>query len=412
MIQQSGKIALSSPTSRYDSTWQHSNTLNDITTEITTNINGEHYDFNIKGKHNIAWKEASVQYTLTSTTPFGKGQLMVSHLHRDSSMDTILSMSHNSKNLFTSEVHLKTENGELIATGNLLLKGEQMVVIEGRLKTGSQKYVLVTLSTPFESFRRLRTEMEFKGNMKSMTSSVSFELQPIVRKIRLSSTFNRIGGVSGNVRLETRYQQLPSSEITFSNRPENEKSRTDIKVEYLPGKIVSFTSRTLLDGQRLSADVSISTPFEKLQRLTAGITHDPSVKGCITKVVMEYPEGKSYYAELAVEYNENYQASVTIRLPNYHPITATLSHKGTWNQFLSGAYLQYDKNGKHQLDISFHNGKSLQGSFTMKSSLVEDTIASFSHSGNRKSINSNILLKYGKNKPIKCRYRNDKCQKE
>ncbi|XP_071162849.1 uncharacterized protein [Mytilus edulis] len=400
MIQQSGKIALSSPTSRYDSTWQHSNTLNDITTEITTNINGEHYDFNIKGKHNIAWKEASVQYTLTSTTPFGKGQLMVSHLHRDSSMDTILSMSHNSKNLFTSEGHLKTENGELIATGNLLLKGEQMVVIEGRLKTGSQKYVLVTLSTPFESFRRLRTEMEFKGNMKSMTSSVSFELQPIVRKIRLSSTFNRIGGVSGNVRLETQYQQLPSSEITFSNRPENEKSRTDIKVEYLPGKIVSLTSRTLLDGQRLSADVSIATPFEKLQRLTAGITHNPSVKGCITKVVMEYPEGKSYSAELAVEYNENYQASVTIRLPNYHPVTATLSHKGTWNQFLSGAYLQYDKNGKHQLDISFHNGKSLQGSFTMKSSLVEDTIASFSHSGNRKSINSNILLKYGKNKPI------------
>ncbi|XP_063427202.1 apolipophorins-like [Mytilus trossulus] len=400
MIQQSGKLSLSSPTSRYDSTWQHSNTLNDITTVITTNINGEHYGFNIKGRHNIAWKEASVQYTLTSTTPFGKGQLMVSHLHRDSSMDTILSMSHNSKNLFTSEGHLKTENGELIATGNLLLKGEQMVAIEGRLKTGSQKYVLVTLSTPFESFRRLRTEMEFKGNTKAMTSSASFELQPIVRRIQLKSTFNRIGGVSGNVRLETQYQQLPASEITFSNRPENDKSRTDIKVEYLPGKIVSLTSRTLLDGQRLSADVSIATPFEKLQRLTAGITHEPTVKGCITKVEMEYPEGKTYYAELAVEYNKNYQAAVTIRLPNYHPVTATLSHKGTWNQFVSGAYLQYDKNGKHQLDISYHNGNSLQGSFTMKSSLVEDTIASFSHSGNRKSINSNILIKYGKNKPI------------
>ncbi|XP_052103584.1 uncharacterized protein LOC127737090 [Mytilus californianus] len=400
MVQQSGKITLSSPTSRYDSTWQHSNTLNDVTTVITTNMNGQQYAFNIKGRHNLAWKEASIQYTLTSATPFGKGQLMVSHLHKDSSMDTILSMSQNSKNLFTSEGHLKTENGELIATGNLLLKGEQMVALEGRLKTGSQKYVLITLSTPFKSFRRLRTEMEFEGNMKSMTSSVSFELQPIVRRIRLLSTFNRIGGVSGNVRLETQYQQLPSSEITFSNRPENDKSRTDIKVEYLPGKIVSLTSRTLLDGQKLSADVSIATPFEKLQRLTASITHDPTVKGCITEVEMEYPEGKSYYAELVVEYRENYHSSVTIRLPNYHPVTASLSHKGTWNQFLSGASLQYDRNGKHQLDISFHNGKSLQGSFTMKSSLVEDTFASFSHSGNRKSINSNILLKYGKNKPI------------
>jgi hypothetical protein len=44
-------------------------------TVITTNLNGDVYSLNLNGKHNVAWKEANVQYTLITVTPSEKSQL-------------------------------------------------------------------------------------------------------------------------------------------------------------------------------------------------------------------------------------------------------------------------------------------------------------------------------------------------
>jgi hypothetical protein len=57
----------------------------------------------------------------------------------------------------------------------------------------------------------------------------------------------------------------------------------------LDKQIVSLTSTTLFQGQKMAIDFSIATPFEKFSRFTTGFTHNPtttmntsSVKGEIT----------------------------------------------------------------------------------------------------------------------------------
>jgi hypothetical protein len=48
---------------------------------------------------------------------------------------------------------------------------------------------------------------------------------------------------------------------------------------------------------------------------------------------------------------------------------------------------------KHQVDLSFINGKKMQGQFNLKSTLTKDLTVSFSHAGNLKSLQSNVNVK-------------------
>ena len=400
MVQQSGKIIIATPSKRYDSSWHHSNTLNDVSTVITTNLNGDVYSLNLNGKHNVAWKEANVQYTLITVTPSEKSQLSVTHTHRDGTIDTIITMSENRRNVFTSKNHLKIHNGELEMTGNLLYRNSQMMALESSIKTGNVKSFKFLVSTPLELFRRLRLDAELIGDMNSLTSSLNLELEPIMGKIQILSALSRIEGLSGNVKLITTFEQLRLSQITFSRRQEGDKMRNDIQIEYLPKQIVSLTSTTLFQGQKMAIDFSIATPFEKFSRFTTGFTHNPTTAGCITEIQMEYPEGKSYSVSMTNEYKKNYHSAIVIHLPDSHPITASIRHKGTWQQFVSGGSLQQNGDSKHQVDLSFINGRKMQGQFNLKSTLTKDLTASFSHAGNLKSLQSNVNVKYGTNKPV------------
>jgi hypothetical protein len=100
------------------------------------------------------------------------------------------------------------------------------------------------------------------------------------------------------------------------------------------------------------------------------------------------------------EYKKNYHSAIVIHLPDSHPITASIRHKGTWQQFVSGGSLQQNGDSKHQVDLSFINGKKMQGQFNLKSTLTKDLTVSFSHAGNLKSLQSNVNVKYGTHKPV------------
>jgi hypothetical protein len=110
------------------------------------------------------------------------------------------------------------------------------------------------------------SDAELIGDMNSLTSSLNLELEPIMGKIQILSALSRIEGLSGNVKLITTFEQLRLSQITFSRRQEGDKMRNDIQIEYLPKQIVSLTSTTLFQGQKMAIDSSIATPFEKFSQ--------------------------------------------------------------------------------------------------------------------------------------------------
>jgi hypothetical protein len=72
----------------------------------------------------------------------------------------------------------------------------------------------------------------------------SIEAKPLMNKIQLSSEWNSVNGLNGNIRLETPFEQVPYSQITLVSKPSSRLTSSELNIEYLPTQKINLkTSR-------------------------------------------------------------------------------------------------------------------------------------------------------------------------
>jgi hypothetical protein len=90
------------------------------------------------------------------------------------------------------------------------------MVLENRFRWDNTKMVKTSIVLPLETVRKLEYSLLVSGGISTFKAMTSIEAKPLMNKIQLSSEWNSVNGLNGNIRLETPFEQVPYSQITLS----------------------------------------------------------------------------------------------------------------------------------------------------------------------------------------------------
>ncbi|KAJ8307372.1 hypothetical protein KUTeg_015456 [Tegillarca granosa] len=298
---------------------------------------------------------------------------------------------------------------DTLSTATIQYHPDRAISMKSRYKWDNTKKIYFTLNTPYQSLRVLQTEIEFTGNSQAFRSIGSLEVQPSLRKLSISSHWSTIRGVSGNVRIDTQFPQLPYVQGILKEGSIVVKlpSRDNISARFShSGDLSNFQSHCELShevGRLYQADINLHSgdlnnfqshtefQFARKRKYEADVlfSNNKKLEGSVVLKQPDYDDikaaGETFEGDLVLNADRNINSKLTISTPlnGYRKLKASFVHKGSWKGFNCRANIA---NGK----------RNIEGN--IKFDL--NPIAALSHEGSRRNFKCHGELSNGNNKKI------------
>lgn len=143
----------------------------------------------------------------------------------------------------------------------------------------------------------------------------------------------------------------------------------------------------------LAGDLSIKSPLH--DDIAASFNHKGDISEFDSHIEGSYGRGKKY--ELTAKYNQK-SGTIGLKSPLYEDISASFNHKGKLTDFVSQAEFQYGGSKKYEAMAKLSLAKTWTGSVSFSSPLTDDFATSFSHEGQLSDFQISADGKYGKQK--------------
>jgi hypothetical protein len=86
--------------------------------------------------------------------------------------------------------------------------------VENRFRWDNTKMVKTSIVLPLETVRKLEYSLLVSGGISTFKAMTSIEAKPLMNKIQLSSEWNSVNGLNGNIRLE---YFVPLGQVYFTS---------------------------------------------------------------------------------------------------------------------------------------------------------------------------------------------------
>ncbi|XP_069109750.1 uncharacterized protein, partial [Argopecten irradians] len=268
-------------------------------------------------------------------------------------------------------------------------KGEQQISADISLRWRNDIEGSFNIATPFMKFRNVRGSFTHSGTIQQFTCHADFQYAPS-KKLSGDITFSSTNAFEGSVSINTPFVGYETMAAAFRHDFSTENLSSHLEISYQPNqKLEMEVTGSLGDSSR--GQVVVRTPFAGYEETTGSFSQTLRPNGYAAHLEAVYSQGQRLEMNLNVSPNEG-QFALRTPFPGFEDISAAFNKEWTSDRISGHAEAAY-QGQKMELDIvlSVSNGK-----LVIKTPLsgYEDMSASFTHRGTTESFVSHADISY------------------
>ncbi|XP_052103665.1 uncharacterized protein LOC127737174 [Mytilus californianus] len=221
------------------------------------------------------------------------------------------------KSPFTKPIVLSIDravDGEQIISSSIEYGKTEIMAMENRFRWDDNKIIKISVVTPIESVRKFETLLSLDGGITAFKTVARIEIEPIFRRIQLTSEWNSVNGLNGKIRLETPFQQIPYSQIILVSKPSTRMTSSDLSIEYLPKKEIIIKSNYMVQNNHVEGSLDINTPFNDIRTMSVSLKHSTRNNAIDSGITYTCPKGTKYAADINYKSDVKKEASVSLKM--------------------------------------------------------------------------------------------------
>ncbi|XP_046569575.1 uncharacterized protein LOC124277891 [Haliotis rubra] len=422
-FQNTGKLTLSSPSYRFTNNWQHRNTHNDVKSTMTTEWGrGRRIFVNIFGNHASTTRTKALGGVTIETPwkPIRSLDINLDHEHGRGFIRHSSNIKQGEDIIGSAGINYirsdgQTESDFTLASPVTDLKGKisaryltyplsghaelewspyNKMSLDGSFAAPSKENIETSLrmTSPFENFRDIVLKASHKREGSDLISRGSFSYD-----IRKAFEFE------AHITPDTLNNYRATLKTPFDDyKSLRQGRRSHIETEYYPRKTVSLDA-VYAFGTPIIMDVTIKTPFENMEHMSASLKHALRRRSLQTHADVTFASDSNLAGDLKLNWAKGYDGSLVITTPfhGYEINKLSVRHEGTWDDFKSHGEIQMTRK-TGEVDLDFRHGFRSTGTFTLKTPFngMEETKVSLNKRGLWNNIRGGIIITYGRDQTI------------
>lgn len=217
----------------------------------------------------------------------------------------------------------------------------KIVRLESTHSIGEIKQLKLKFSSPYT--RIYSAEVVLQTLEENLRIDANIEAEPFVSRWAMSASLDTSNGISGHLKVNTPYQDIPYSQISVLSDTVEGSRQSSIVVEYRPGNILKLTNMFLFNSiTDIQFTVELSTPFETMPYTSVAFRHQGDLSAFSNYGEIEFNKEK-VSVESKFSLTNGVQSSLSIKSPFTQDISGLLRHDGKINNFISHVEFTWGK---------------------------------------------------------------------
>lgn len=232
------------------------------------------------------------------------------------------------------------------------------------------KHASVVITTPFVSMTKFQGGVNMQGNLDSLQSDISLEIQPYFDKTSASFIWDTKSGLNSKIRIDLPIAEYPYFQADASGQFGITASELSIKIEYMPKEIVQLELMHKQNDADLKISAKAISPTGKVSLQHAGNWHDFK-----SKVEIEDLKMRNYGLDISFTNAAMTEGMVTISTPGRRDVSFLFSHSGNVLNFNTHAKIMHNRKNNFMSDIIFttENKIKMSVSGSLRSQIISET---------------------------------------
>ncbi|XP_046557704.1 uncharacterized protein LOC124266908 [Haliotis rubra] len=367
-------------------------TLASPVTDLKGKISARYLTYPLSGHAELEWSpynkmsldgsfaapsKENIETSLRMTSPF------------ENFRDIVLKASH------------KREGSDLISRGSFSYDIRKAFEFEAHITPDTLNNYRATLKTPFDDYKSFEAALSYDGGRRNFMSKANFAITPVLGNFAGILNWN-LDDMNGKMRIDTPFPDYQYVQVFASSELTGKGRRSHIETEYYPRKTVSLDA-VYAFGTPIIMDVTIKTPFENMEHMSASLKHALRRRSLQTHADVTFASDSNLAGDLKLNWAKGYDGSLVITTPfhGYEINKLSVRHEGTWDDFKSHGEIQMTRK-TGEVDLDFRHGFRSTGTFTLKTPFngMEETKVSLNKRGLWNNIRGGIIITYGRDQTI------------
>ena len=425
-VRNSGSVKVNAPEEIFSTVWDHSNTLNDVTSTGTVTYKDNRVALKYTGHQDMGVSAGNMRSSLeiqSTFSPIRDIMVTMDHEHKQGLIDSTIKVSKDGDTLVSADAKYTRDNGKVIG--------------------------VFKATTPF-SEDDLSAKIDSAYLSYPMTGRVELSASPVLTAVLDGSVMVSNGDIDSSLQLKFPY--IDPINIKFGKLMEDGDIKTKGSMEYAPGKQMSYESKYRNDRIKklqlivtpptaksmiaevelqgsmetfrvqgklsalplintwsavgtwdsrdsLGGNLRINTPYRNVSYVQISAESSKRDGERQSVITIEYMPRKEIKLISVYNLMDPKDMKMTMKLTT--PFTmlpyasAGFSHKGDLQQFSNQAEIEYQAGKRLTAESEFSRLRGLSGSAKVTSPFSSDMVGSFSHNGDMKNFHSRAEATWG-----------------
>ncbi|XP_071088621.1 uncharacterized protein [Haliotis cracherodii] len=295
----------------------------------------------------------------------------------------------------------KREGSDLVSRGSFSYDIRKSFEFEAHIAPDTLNNYRATLKTPFDDYKSFEAGLSYNGDRRLFMSKANFGITPVLGNFAGILNWN-LDDMNGKMRIDTPFHEYQYMQVYATSELTGKGRRSHIETEYYPRKTISLDAVYAM-GTPIVIDVTIKTPFERMEHMSASLKHALRRRSLQTHADVTFASVKNLAGDLKLNWAKGYEGSLVISTPFYGYEMNKLSVRqvGTWDNFKGHGEMEMAKK-TGEVDLTFDHGFRSTGTFMLKTpfSGMTETKVSFNKRGYLGNIRGGMVITYGNDQTI------------
>ena len=281
-----------------------------------------------------------------------------------------------------------------VAEGGVEYAPMQKITIGGIYNLQTARKARVYITSPFPTFQRLETGINFNGhNWRKFSTEFDFEISPLVKKITASSELNYdTMNTYGAVKLDTPFQQYPKMRAEIRSLNKITSRESSFMIEYLPNQKFELSGSYVTQPNNFQGTFNVKTPGKG--PATIRYRQNGDIRAFDNHAEIDYNGGKQIVIDTTFGSEPKVYGTFHMESPlrGYNTVDFQFNHEGkTWKD-LRTQFLYGTNADRIEVETIFDIIGGIETKAMVKTPFEGLKIAevSFSHDGTLPNLRTNI----------------------
>ena len=426
-VRNSGNLKVNMPDDLFSTVWDHSNTMNEISSTGIVTFKDNRVSIKYTGHQDMSVSAGNMRsaFEIQSTyPPIRDIMITMDHEHKRGLIDSTMKLSKDGITLASADAKYTRENGKVTSVFRATNPFSE-TDLSAKVDSAYLNYPM-TGRVELSASPDLTTVLDGSVMLSNGDIDSSMQLKfPYLKPVNIKYTKLM---EDGDLKTMGSLEYTPGKQISYESRYHNDRNKKKLQLIVTPPSSTSMYAKVQLLGsietfkvegevsampfintwyavgtwdsrESLTGNLRVNTPYKNVSYVQISAESSESVGERQGVITIEYMPRKEIKLVSVYSLMDPKDLRMTMKLTTPFAVlpytSAGFSHKGDLHQFSNQAEIEYQAGKRLSAETSFSSMNGLTGSARITSPFTSDITGSFSHNGDMKNFKSHAETTWG-----------------